>query len=81
MERRVTVGAPLSKVIDSSGPEGVERIVADPRQVAISLLARLGDEGTLAVIELLESDEVTLQQNAATILGHIGDVRARHDRS
>jgi HEAT repeat protein len=48
----------------------------DKRVRAISLLARLGDEGTLAVIELLESDEITLQQNAATVLGHVGDVRA-----
>jgi CheY-like chemotaxis protein len=48
----------------------------DKRVKVISLLARLGDEGTLAVVELLEADSVTLQQNAAVVLGHTGDVRA-----
>jgi len=42
----------------------------------LALLARLGDEATLAVAELLESDEATLQQNAAIALGYTHDVRA-----
>lgn len=50
----------------------------DERRItAIQLLARLGDEGTLAVIELLEAEgDLMLQQNAAAILGHTKDVRA-----
>lgn len=48
----------------------------DKRVRAISLLARLGDEGTLAVVELLESPDATLQQNAAVCLGHMRDIRA-----
>lgn len=48
----------------------------DKRVRALQLLKRLGEEATLAVIELLESDDVTLQQNAAVALGHMGDVRA-----
>jgi hypothetical protein len=48
----------------------------DRRVRALSLLKRLGDEGTLAVIELLESEDITLQQNAAVALGHMGDIRA-----
>lgn len=48
----------------------------EKRVRAISLLARLGDEGTLAVIEMLESPDATLQQNAATCLGHMRDIRA-----
>ena len=48
----------------------------DRRVRALQLLKRLGDEGTLAVIELLESDDITLQQNAAVALGHMGDIRA-----
>lgn len=48
----------------------------DKRVKAISLLARLGDEGTLAVIEMLESEDTTLQQNAAVCLGHMRDIRA-----
>ncbi|RMG15221.1 MAG: hypothetical protein D6731_08810 [Planctomycetota bacterium] len=49
----------------------------DKRVRAIALLHRLGDEATLALIELLEADDnVTLQQNTAVVLGHIGDVRA-----
>jgi HEAT repeat protein len=48
----------------------------DRRVRALHLLKRLGDEGTLAVIELLESEDITLQQNAAVALGHMGDIRA-----
>lgn len=48
----------------------------DKRVRAVSLLSRLGDEGTLAVLEMLESDDITLQQNAAAVLGHIRDIRA-----
>jgi len=49
----------------------------EKRVRVIQLLARLGEEGTLAVIELLEAkDDVVLLQNAAAILGHTGDVRA-----
>lgn len=48
----------------------------DRRVRALQLLKRLGDEGTLAVIELLESDDITLQQNGAVALGHMGDIRA-----
>ncbi|HBP20142.1 MAG TPA: hypothetical protein DEA08_20425 [Planctomycetes bacterium] len=53
-----------------------ERQEDDKRVRVIQLLARLGDEGTLAVVELLEADDVMLQQNAAAILGHTKDVRA-----
>ena len=48
----------------------------DKRVRAIQLLSRLGAEGTLAVVELLESDSIMLQQNAAAILGHTKDIRA-----
>ncbi|MGE0713211.1 MAG: HEAT repeat domain-containing protein [Planctomycetota bacterium] len=53
-----------------------ERQEDEKRVRVIQLLARLGDEGTLAVIELLESDDVMLQQNSAAVLGHCRDVRA-----
>jgi CheY-like chemotaxis protein len=53
-----------------------ERQEDEKRVRVIQLLARLGNEGTLAVIELLEAEDVGLQQNAATILGHTKDVRA-----
>ncbi|MCO5169662.1 MAG: HEAT repeat domain-containing protein [Planctomycetes bacterium] len=53
-----------------------DRREEDRRVRALSLLKRLGDEATLAVIELLESEDVTLQQNAAVALGHMGDIRA-----
>lgn len=42
----------------------------------IHMLARLGDEGTLAVMQLLKSDNPTLQRNAAIALGYSHDVRA-----
>ena len=59
----------------------VAEVLADRRDDekvvrVIHLLARLGDEATLAVIELLESDDITLQQNAAIALGYSQDVRA-----
>ena len=59
----------------------VAEVLADRRDDekivrVIHLLARLGDEATLAVIELLESDTVALQQNAAIALGYSQDVRA-----
>lgn len=49
---------------------------ADKRVRTISYLKRLGDEGILALLELLESEKSLLQQNACIILGHIRDRRA-----
>lgn len=49
---------------------------AEKRVRTISYLKRLGDEGILALLELLESEKSLLQQNACIILGHIRDRRA-----
>jgi CheY-like chemotaxis protein/cell division septation protein DedD len=48
----------------------------EKRVRAITYLKRLGDEAVLAVLELLDSDAVLLQQNAAIVLGMIRDRRA-----
>ncbi|MHC4663082.1 MAG: hypothetical protein ACYS8W_15585 [Planctomycetota bacterium] len=42
----------------------------------IHLLYKLGEDVTLAVIEMLDAPNQNVRQNAAIILGHIGDWRA-----
>jgi hypothetical protein len=80
----MTVVETTEKLVALHGHYVVPELVAvlsdkreeDKRVTALQLLKRLGEEGTLAVIELLESDDITLQQNGAVALGHMGDIRA-----
>lgn len=53
-----------------------DRREQEKRVRVIAFLKRLGPEGILAVLELLEADNPITQLNAAIALGHIGDRRA-----
>jgi HEAT repeat protein len=62
----------VPKLVDSLG----ERREDDKRVRVIGLLSRLGEEGVLAVLQCLKSDESLTRQNACIILGNVKDWRA-----
>ncbi|MEZ0230847.1 MAG: HEAT repeat domain-containing protein [Planctomycetota bacterium] len=62
----------VPKLVESLG----ERREDDKRVRVIGLISRLGEEGVLATLQLLKSEESLTRQNACIILGNIKDWRA-----
>lgn len=62
----------VPKLIESLG----ERREDDKRVRVIGLLSRLGEEGVLAVLQCLKSENELTRQNACIILGNVRDWRA-----
>ena len=53
-----------------------DRSDTNRRVLAIKALIRLGDRAVPALMQALNSDDVTTRANAASVLGTIGDIRA-----
>jgi HEAT repeat protein len=62
----------VPKLVESLGARRED----DKRVRVIGLLSRLGEEGTLSLLQCLKSDDSLTRQNACIILGNVRDWRA-----